>query len=151
MAKRFPKRSRKERGHRTHGYGAGKKHRGKGNKGGKGYAWDKHLWVWSLKYDPGHFGKCGFHTPGQVANRPETANVGLLDAMAEKLVAEKLASMRGASVEIDCAKLGIGKVLGSGKVTRPLILTNCTSFTESAKEKVESAGGSIAAPPGKKE
>jgi large subunit ribosomal protein L15 len=149
MVRRYSKRSRKERGHRTHGYGAGKKHRGKGNKGGKGFAWDKHLWVYTLKYEPDHFGKHGFHSPGQELGRPETINVGLLDATTENLVAAKLASMQGASVLIDCQKLGIEKLLGSGKVTKQLIITNCAAFSESAKGKVEAAGGKISGPAGR--
>ncbi|MFH0961253.1 MAG: uL15 family ribosomal protein [archaeon] len=146
MVRLFSKRSRRERGHRSHGYGAGKKHRGKGNKGGKGYAWDKHLWVYMLKYDPDHFGKHGFQSPGQKANRLTTINVGLLDATAETMVSRKLAEFKGGEYLIDCGKLGIEKILGSGKVSRKLTITNCVAASEGAIAKVEAAGGKIVLP-----
>jgi large subunit ribosomal protein L15 len=145
MVRRIGKRSRRERGHRTHGYGAGKKHRGKGNKGGKGFAWDKHLWVYTLKFEPDHFGKRGFQSPDQKLRRPETINVGLLDVTAETLLSQKLAVREGESISIDCGKLGIGKVLGGGKVTRPLIV-KCALFSEGAKGKLEAAGGKAVSP-----
>lgn len=145
MVRRFGKRSRRERGHRTHGYGAGKKHRGKGNKGGKGFAWDKHLWVYTLKFKPDHFGKFGFQSPGQKANRLSTINIGLLDATIETLVARKLAEKKGSEYHIDCSKMGIDKVLGAGKVKNKLVIT-CNSASESVKEKLESAGGKLVLP-----
>jgi large subunit ribosomal protein L15 len=145
MVRRVGKRSRRERGHRTHGYGAGKKHRGKGNKGGKGFAWDKHLWVYTLKYEPDHFGKFGFQSPDQKIRRPETINVGLLDATIETLLSSKLATREGSVISIDCGKLGIGKVLGGGKVTKALSV-KCDIFSESAVKKLESAGGKAIAP-----
>lgn len=145
MVRRMSKRSRRERGHRTHGYGAGKKHRGKGNKGGKGFAWDKHLWVYTLKYEPDHFGKFGFQTPGQKSRRVDTINVGLIDSTIDTLLANKLAEKRGDSYFIDCSKLGIGKVLGGGQVKNRMEVS-CASFSEGAKEKLSAAGGKAVEP-----
>ncbi len=142
MVRRFKKRSRKERAHRSHGYGAGKKHRGKGNKGGKGFAWDKHLWVYTLKYKPGHFGKHGFSSPWQKADRIVTINVGLIDATAETLVSRKFAEEKAGAYSIDLGKLSIDKLLGSGKVGKKLFLT-CKYATEQAIRKIEAAGGKV--------
>ena len=58
------------RGRKTCGYGARKKHRGKGSKGGKGMAGTGkkagHKVTWVLKYHPGYLGgRRGFTSLGQ--------------------------------------------------------------------------------------
>lgn len=143
MVRRVQKRSRKYRGSRTHGWGAGKKHRGKGNVGGKGYAWDKHLWVQMLKYDPDHFGKHGFKSIYKKETAPPSiVNVGWLDEAAELLLQQKLAEKEGNKIKIEAAKVGASKILGSGKVKRPLIIV-CDGCSKIAKEKIEKAGGEV--------
>ena len=57
------KKVQKMRGSKTHGYGAKKKHRGKGSKGGKGYGGStKHNRTYIYAYEPEHFGHKGFHS-----------------------------------------------------------------------------------------
>nr|HDO81242.1 50S ribosomal protein L15 [Candidatus Bathyarchaeota archaeon] len=127
---------RKMRGSRTHGYGRVGQHRGGGQRGGKGGAGKhKHLWIWVLKYDREYFGKHGFKRHG-VTRDVATLNVGGLD---ENVSLLKSGEEKGVPI-IDLTSLGYVKVLGSGKVTRPLIV-KATEFTELAIRKIEEAGG----------
>ncbi len=143
MVRRIAKRSRKYRGSRTHGWGAGKKHRGKGNVGGKGNAWDKHLWVKTLKFDPDHFGKHGFKSIYTKETAPPvTVNVGWLDENAESLLQQKLAEKEGNKIKIEATKLGVDKILGSGRVTKALIIV-ADSCSKTVKQKIEAAGGEL--------
>lgn len=67
-----------------------------------------------------------------------TINVGEIDQNAEKLSKEKQEKMP----VIDLNSLGFTKVLGSGKVTKALIV-KAEIFSEKAKEKIEEAGGKV--------
>ena len=139
--RRTRKKSRKQYGHRTMGTGYKRRNRGKGKKGGKGNAWCKHLWVKTIKFDPDHFGKHGFHNPTQ--EKYKTINVGLLCEISNHILKDKkgAAIMEGDAVKIDLAKLGIGKVLGAGRVSRKLIILGKVS--DKAKQKIEAAGGKV--------
>lgn len=143
MARRTAKRSRKYRGSRTHGWGAGKKHRGKGEVGGKGFAWCKHMWIYTLKYEPDHFGKHGFHS--LELDVPSVMNAGELDEMAETLVERGIAKKDGNKILIDASKLKVEKILGGGRVTKPLVVT-AEGCSEHAKRKIEQAGGQVIVP-----
>lgn len=140
MTSRTGKRSRKYRGSRTHGWGAGKKHRGKGEVGGKGFAWCKHMWIYTLKYAPDHFGKHGFHSLN--LDTPSVINAGELDEIAETLVKRGAAKKDGDSVLIDASQLGIDKILGGGRVTRPLVVI-ADGCSAPARKKIEAAGGKV--------
>ena len=66
-------------------------------------------------------------------------NVGELDELAPYLVEEGLAEIKDNGVfHINLENLGIEKVLGSGRVTRTLVVTS-EKFSESAREKIETA------------
>jgi large subunit ribosomal protein L15 len=132
---------RKLRGTRTCGGGSHKKSRGAGNRGGKGMGGThKGKWTWIIKYDPDHFGRRGFDVPKAVKNTYHSINVGDLDQMAEALLEKKLAVKEKEALSIDVGTLGFQKVLGRGKVTRPLII-KADSFSESAQRKIEEQGG----------
>jgi large subunit ribosomal protein L15 len=122
------KKTRKMRGSRTHGYGAGKKHRGKGSKGGKGYAGStKHRRSYIYKYEPEHFGHKGFYS---LKSKSKTIGVGSLEKMA------------GGKSEIDLTSMGYDKLLSNGAISKPLVV-KIGKFSKKAKEKVEAAGGQI--------
>ncbi|MBS7252165.1 MAG: uL15 family ribosomal protein [Candidatus Freyarchaeota archaeon] len=136
------KKTRKMRGSRTHGFGQVGQHRSKGQRGGRGQTGKhKHLWIQTIKYEPDYFGKYGFTRYERIVKNPETINVGTIDQFAEKFSSGKQENM----LVIDLHNLGYDKVLGSGKVTRPL-LVKAESFTEKAKEKIEAAGGKVVTP-----
>lgn len=135
------KKSRSKRGSGTHGRGSGREGRHSGDKGGKGQAGShKHHWIKTIREDPLHFGKHGFNRPPQLQKEVETINVGELDENAEKLVEEGLAEKEGDLIIIDVSDLNIGKVLGGGKVTRPLRV-KAEEFSKSAEQKIEGSGG----------
>jgi large subunit ribosomal protein L15 len=123
------------------GKGYKRRHRGKGSKGGKGNAWCKHNWVKTLVEEGKHYGRDGFHNPTRTEG--EAINVGLLCQSIDSLIKEKneAVSKEGNAVKIEICKLGICKVLGFGKVDRPLIIVG--SASESAVKKIEAAGGKV--------
>jgi len=132
---------RKKRGSRTMGRGSHKKARGAGNRGGTGNAGlHKGKWTWVIKYAPDHFGRRGFDLPREVKDIYDTINVGELDEMADELVARGIATEVEGRIEVDVTKLGVEKVLGSGKVTRALVV-KARRFSSKAMEKLAEAGG----------
>jgi large subunit ribosomal protein L15 len=72
-----------------------------------------------------------------VLNYPTVIDIGALDETAEQLVEVKQARVRTGKYYIT---LDVDKVLGKGRVTKPLIVT-ARSFSKRAQEKLESAGG----------
>ena len=131
----------KKRGSRTCGGGSHKKHRGAGHRGGRGMAGThKSKWTRIIKYDPDHFGRHGFDLPRSVKKVYDFVNIGYLDEMADHLVKLKLAKKEGDKVSIDVTKLNHEKVLGRGKVSKPLVI-KARSFSKSAIEKIKKSGG----------
>lgn len=141
MTIRKKKKVRKFRGHRTYGYGSHKKHRGKGSRGGRGLAGlHKHKWSYTVKYAREHFGKRGFLRPQGIIKKVKTINLKELEQIADKLVEQKLAEVEGDKIKINVLKLGYEKVLGKGKVTKPLII-EAKCFSKQAIKKLEEMGG----------
>lgn len=140
------KRKKNTRQIRTTGWGHKKKHRGRGSKGGQGRAgYHKHKFVYAIKnkmFDNGRLASTGFVRHASLQWDPTTINVSQLDEMVPRLLEQKLAKKAGNMVEIDLAALGIEKLLGSGKIGQPLSI-KVLSASESAKEKIEKAGGKI--------
>ncbi|MEM5812805.1 MAG: uL15 family ribosomal protein [Candidatus Aenigmatarchaeota archaeon] len=145
------RKTRKMRGSKTHGYGSKKKHRGKGSKGGKGYAGShKHKWIKIIKEEPDHFGKHGFTS----IRRKESKAINIKDL--ERLIKDfregkidiKNDEIKedNEKIEINLTKLGYDKLLGKGKLNfeKPIIII-VKSFSKQAKEKIESANGKIIA------
>ncbi|MCK4717303.1 MAG: uL15 family ribosomal protein [Thermoplasmata archaeon] len=127
-------RSNKFRGHRTHGRGK-KAGRGAGKRGGKGNAGlHKHKFTWTIRYDPDHFGRHGFKRPQKVLAREAILALNVRDV-------DKMAKDQGLK-EIDLSSMGFGKLLGSGKIEKPLKITVDTA-SPLAMEKVKAAGGEI--------
>ncbi len=141
---RAKRKIRKKRGHRSAGKGSHKKARSdKSLRGGRGFAGSfDHRYIHMLKYYPDRLGKRGFSVPQAVKVEYETINVGVLDEIAEKLVDLGIAEKEGDKIFIDLEKLGKDKVLGSGKVTKPLKI-KAKKFTEEAIRKIEEAGGEV--------
>ncbi|MHA1594659.1 MAG: uL15 family ribosomal protein [Candidatus Baldrarchaeia archaeon] len=143
MVVRRRKKSRKMRGSRTHGYGRVGQHRGAGQRGGRGKSGrHKHLWTYIVKYEPDYFGKHGFTRYFRLVKELSAINVGELDEIAERLAKEGKAEFKDDKIVIDVTKLGYEKVLGKGKVTRPLIV-KAIEFSEKAAEKIINAGGEV--------
>src|SRR5262249_38401511 len=98
----------------------------------------KHKWSLTVKTMQEHFGKTGFKTH----HRKEVSVINLdqLERISEKLVEEKKAVKEGDVIKIDVTKLGYQKVLGSGKLSKPLIVQEKV-FSKSAEKKLNEIGG----------
>lgn len=151
MVRRKRKKSRKLRGRtRTMGWGRIGQHRKSGSKGGFGAAgMHKHKWTWVVKYAPDWFGKHGFTHPVSHKIKISEMNVGELDEIAEYLLKTGIATREGEAIKIDLGKLGVNKLLGRGRVSKPLIVL-VNEASEKAVEKIESAGGKVIVAEGEK-
>ncbi|HXW99307.1 MAG TPA: uL15m family ribosomal protein [Methanomicrobiales archaeon] len=128
----------KYRGSRTCGGGTHKNRRNGGSRGGRGHAGGcKHHFV-RYFLQGRTFGKDGFSHDQR--EDPATIDVGALEVMADGLLAKGLAKIEGDTLELDAAALGIGKILGSGRVTRKMKVS-AAAFSEAAKKKIEATGG----------
>jgi len=129
--------AKKFRGSRTCGGGTHKNRRGAGSRGGRGHAGGcKHHFVKELMLGRG-YGDYGFTRPQRALNELSVIDVGVLDETAEQLVELKQAKARTGKYYI---ALDVDKVLGKGRVTKPLIVT-ARGFSKRAEEKLEAAGG----------
>ena len=122
--RRKEKKSRKLRGWRTHSWGRVGQHRGRGQRGGGGkIGLLKHKKSLLLKVTNGELypliGKHGFYRP-----RPEVnvINVGDLSGLIESLQRRNLIKMEGGRYVIDLTQLGYGKLLGEGKIQKPVVV-----------------------------
>lgn len=137
------KKDTKQRGSHTHGWGSKKKHRGSGNRGGKGMAGTGKRSdaikpsIWKEEY----FGKHGFVRKGSHKS-PAPVNIEYLDENIGKLVAQNAAKQDKDAYVINIADLGFGKLLGKGKVAKKLVVTAGYASAK-AIEAVKAAGGEV--------
>jgi large subunit ribosomal protein L15 len=135
-------RTKKLRGSRTHG--RGKKHgRGAGDRGGRGNAGlHKHKFKWMIKYDPDHFGAHGFVRHAATKKAKLSVNVGDIEDRLAEFGLKGAVHKTDAGYKVDLAMVGIDKLLGAGRANMPLEVI-VAEATESAKSKVEAAGGKV--------
>ncbi len=124
---------------RTHGWGAGKKHRGAGHRGGRGFAGvgkkggQKQTAYLAKVIIP--FGRHGFRlSRREMKVEPNVLNIKDLDQKADAWVEQKLAAKEGDVYIIDLEKLGYTKLLSEGKTTKKFKVTGPVS--QKAKEKL---------------
>ncbi|MBI1979061.1 MAG: 50S ribosomal protein L15 [Candidatus Aenigmarchaeota archaeon] len=128
------------RGNR-HYHGSHKKARGPGNRGGIGQAGlENHKKGYMQKYDPDHFGKHGFKRHFSLVEDIRTINLKELDQMVESLKEKKLVAEEDGKIKVNLGKIGYDKLLGDGKVTKPLIVEG-RYFSRVAVKKLEEIGG----------
>jgi len=145
MATRKRRKVRGQRGARTYGRGCSKRGRGSGERGGTGMSGGhKQKWSYVIRYMPDYFGKHGFTRPVAVTSEVKAINVGDIDEHLDRLIQLGVAKQEGDRFLVDVNKLGFEKVLGGGQVTHPLEIT-AKIFVESAKRKLEDAGGKAVA------
>jgi large subunit ribosomal protein L15 len=123
---------RKFRGTRTIGYGRIGQHRDSGSKGNRKVGRHKHLWSKVVTSEPDYFGKHGFHSPQAIHKVEKTINLQRLDQLAT-------------DAEVNLTELGYTKLLGTGKITKPLTI-QIAEASKTAQEKVIAAGGKIITP-----
>ena len=131
------RKTRKNRGSRTQGYGRVGQHRKTGSKGYRKAGRHKHLWSYVVTHEPNYFGKGGFTSPKSLKHKPNTINIKKLDELAAKISTEKEGKLH-----IDLTSLGYTKLLGTGQTSKTLIV-NVPSSSKSADEKIRKAGGQV--------
>jgi large subunit ribosomal protein L15 len=72
--------------------------------------------------------------------------VGDLRTLAEKLEVQNQLEQKDGKILLDLDKLGYTKLLGTGKVTEPIVLKT-SAHSASAAKKIEEAGGQILTQP----
>lgn len=128
MTVRFERKVRKMRGKRWHGFGAKKKNRGGGSRGGRGFSgFHKHKYSYVTSKDPERFGYKGFVVPHK--KKAEAINVGELDKLSK-------------GNEINLTELGFEKLLSKGMITKPFKVI-VAQYTKKASDKIRAAGGSV--------
>ena len=128
---------RKTRGSRTRGYGRIGQHRCTGSKPYRKAGRHKQLWSYVTTYEPDYFGKHGFTSRQSKTRNTNVINLARLEALSTQLPAENEGQLT-----IDLTSLGFAKLLGTGKITKALTV-KVGSFSKSAAEKIEQAGGKI--------
>ncbi len=135
-------RTSKFRGSRTHGRGK-KAGRGAGLRGGRGNAGlHKHKWISVVKYDPDHFGRHGFKRPQSVVRDKVTMNLSEVEQSLQALAKDGYADQKDGKWTVDLTKLGVDKLLGSGRMTTPVTI-KVPEASASAEEKLKKAGGTL--------
>ena len=131
------------RGSKTHGYGNTQRHRGAGSRGGRGMAGSKkQKWSYVSKFLPGYFGHRGFTRPPATVKEVVTINLSDIERKLDALVAGKKAELKDSKYVIDLTAMGYDKLLGSGKVSHPMLI-KVDSCSQLAAKKVQEAGGKI--------
>ncbi len=123
------------RGSRTHGYGRIGQHRDAGSKGQRKVGRHKHLWSYVTAHEPNYFGKHGFTSPQSLKRKEKVINIAKLDEIST-LSTEK------EKAHVDLTSLGYTKLLGTGKITKPLTVT-VSACSKTAEEKIKKAGGQV--------
>jgi large subunit ribosomal protein L15 len=96
-----------------------------------------------VKYNPNRYKNIGFKPPSSLIIPLETVNVGELEDLALRIHGPE--NVKSGDLELDLRSLGIGKLLGRGRINLPLKL-KVSEYTLRALEKLEAAGGEIVEP-----
>lgn len=136
------KKNSRMRASQTHGWGAKKKHRGAGNRGGRGMAGsgkraDQKKPTILKMYGNTYFGKVGFKRPQKIVRRDKIVNLYFLEENANNL-----AKKEGDFFVINLNELGYTKLLGSGNVTKKFKVI-CLNYSKKAEEKIKKLNGEI--------
>ena len=131
------RKTRKMRGSRTHGYGRIGQHRDAGSKGQRKVGRHKHLWSYVVTHEPDYFGKHGFTSPQSLKRKENVINVAKLDE-----IAVLSTETEKGKTHVNLTSLGYTKLLGTGKITKPLTVT-VPACSKTAEEKIKKAGGQV--------
>ncbi|XP_053690261.1 60S ribosomal protein L27a [Sabethes cyaneus] len=136
------KKTRKLRGHVSHGHGRIGKHRkhpgGRGNAGGM-----HHHRINFDKYHPGYFGKVGmrnFHLNRNHKYCPTLNLTKLWTLVGEDKRIECKKDKTKVPV-VDLVKFGYFKLLGTGHIPNQPIIVKAKFFSRKAEDKIKKAGG----------
>jgi large subunit ribosomal protein L15 len=138
----------KQRGSHTCGWGFKKKHRGAGNRGGRGMAGsgkraDQRKPSILKEYGNTYFGKRGFYKHNKTIIK--AINVSYIEQHLPNLIAKKLVKEENNSYVVNLKDLGYDKLLGSGRITKKFIIT-AESASKKVVERVKKLGGEVILP-----
>ncbi|MBS3064252.1 MAG: uL15 family ribosomal protein [DPANN group archaeon] len=139
------KKSRKKRGSRTHGHGHAKKWRGAGNRGGRGASnkgkrgASRKTKYYALGIKP--IGKHGMMRKPAHEFELQPISFRIIEESVDKWLAKSLIAKEKDTYKINLNKLGYGKLLSQGAVTKKLDIV-CDKASAKAVEKLQEAGGS---------
>lgn len=139
------KKTTRMRGTSSHGWGHKKKHRGKGHRGGMGNAGTgaradvKKPTILKL-FGNTYFGKRGFTSIKK--KKQNVLSLRYLENHFDKLVETGIIVKEGKEFVFDSTLFKYDKILGKTPFTKRLTII-CHSISDSAKEKVEQAGGKV--------
>lgn len=124
----------------THGWGARKKHKKSGHRGGKGMSGtgkraDHKKTLVTKLYGNKYFGKKGITSKGTKKDKGNRINLRDIESNLNKYAKD----MKSEKIEINLSNY---KILGTGKVKNKLII-KANDASKSAIEKVKSKGGEI--------
>ena len=139
------KKTRKLRGHVSHGHGRIGRHRK--HPSGRGYAGGiHHHRILMFKHHPGHFGKKGIRVFRWHKNRGMCKSVNLdrlwplLSESSRKKHLGKPSS--GELPVIDVTMSGYDKVLGRGRLPNVPVIVKARFFSDTAQRRIRKTGGS---------
>ena len=137
------KKNERQRGHKTHGWGAKKKHRGQGHRGGRGMAGSgkradtKKPSIWKERY----FGKFGFVSKStRVKIKP--VNVSYIEQHINQFLSKDLVNNENGIYHIELENLGYNKLLGDGNISLKFKIKTPYA-SKMAITKVKEAGGEV--------
>ncbi|CAI7992058.1 60S ribosomal protein L27a [Geodia barretti] len=136
------KKTRKLRGHVSHGHGRVGKHRkhpgGRGNAGGQ-----HHHRINFDKYHPGYFGKVGmrhFHLTRNRYHQP-VVNLDKLWSLVSEQTRAAYKDRTDKAPVIDVVQAGYYKVLGKGVLPKQPVIVKAKFFSRKAERKIKEVGG----------
>jgi large subunit ribosomal protein L15 len=132
----------KQRGSKTYGWGAKKKHRGAGHRGGKGMAGTGKRGDAnnpSINKET-YFGKHGFISKSR--KKVKALNIDKLQKNLKDYVAKGLVNIKNDVYVVNLKDLGYTKLLGKGKVIYKFEITSDFA-SANVKEKIEQAKGKL--------
>ncbi|EDS41748.1 60S ribosomal protein L15 [Culex quinquefasciatus] len=136
------KKTRKLRGHVSHGHGRIGKHRkhpgGRGNAGGM-----HHHRINYDKYHPGYFGKVGMRNFHLNRNHQYCPTLNLTKLWALVGEDKRIECKKDATKVpvVDLVKFGYFKLLGTGHIPKQPIIVKAKFFSRNAERKIKLAGG----------
>jgi len=135
----------RSRGSSSHGGGHKKKRRGAGHRGGVGLSGsgargDQKKSMILRKFGHSYFGKKGFTSIHKKSNK--VLSLAYLENNFDKLVEAGVIVNDKKEYVFDSTIFKYDKILGSGTLTKALTII-CNEISDSAKEKVENAGGKV--------
>tara|TARA_Y100000034_G_scaffold820_1_gene984 strand:- start:755 stop:1258 length:504 start_codon:yes stop_codon:yes gene_type:complete len=128
----------------THGYGARKKHKKSGHKGGKGMSGsgkraDHKKTLINKLYGGKYFGKQGITSKGTKRDKRNRINLHEIELNLETYIKKGIAKKTKDGFEINLKSY---KILGKGEIKNKLII-KAQEASKSAIEKIKKAGGEI--------